>query len=118
MSTRQRLSDEQERMRLEGLRILARIIVRHYLAHPEKYPGRGAQELETSRSTPACPQKASGRKGKAHGEAATDVPITREAQPAGRVGAPRPAQHVAKRTGPPDWTKSRSFTLRFQLALS
>lgn len=46
VSTRQRLSDEQERMRLEGLRILARIIVRHYHAHPEKYPGRGTQEPE------------------------------------------------------------------------
>ena len=47
MSTRQRLSDEQERMRLEGLRILARIIVRHYQAHPEKYAGRAAQEPKT-----------------------------------------------------------------------
>ena len=46
MSTHQRLSDEQERMRLEGLRILARIIVRHYQAHPEKYPGRAAGEQE------------------------------------------------------------------------
>lgn len=34
-------------MRLEGLRILARIIVQHYHAHPEKYPGRAAQEPET-----------------------------------------------------------------------
>ncbi|MDE2669816.1 MAG: hypothetical protein OXI51_09215 [Chloroflexota bacterium] len=46
MSTRQRLSDEQERMRLEGLRILARIIVQHYRAHPEKYAGRAAKEPE------------------------------------------------------------------------
>ncbi|MDE2932285.1 MAG: hypothetical protein OXS47_00275 [Chloroflexota bacterium] len=46
MSTRQHLSDEQERMRLEGLRILARIIVQHYHAHPEKYAGRGAGEGE------------------------------------------------------------------------
>ncbi len=46
MSTKQRLSDEQERMRLEGLRILARIIVRHYQAQPEKYPGRAAGEQE------------------------------------------------------------------------
>ena len=46
MSTRQRLSDEQERMRLEGLRILARIIVRHYQAHPEKYASRAAREPE------------------------------------------------------------------------
>lgn len=47
MSTRQRLSDEQERMRLEGLRILARIIVQHYHAHPEKYAGRGGREPKT-----------------------------------------------------------------------
>ena len=26
---------------MEGLRILARIIARHYLAHPELYPNRG-----------------------------------------------------------------------------
>ena len=46
MSTRQQLSDEQERMRLEGLRILARIIVQHYRAHPEKYPGGAVGERE------------------------------------------------------------------------
>lgn len=46
MSTQQRLSDEQERMRLEGLRILARIIVRHSLAHPEKYPARVVKDQE------------------------------------------------------------------------
>ena len=28
----------QERRRIEGLRILARIIARHYMAHPELYP--------------------------------------------------------------------------------
>ena len=41
MKRQRGLSDEQERMRLEGLRILARIIARHYHANPEKYP-RGA----------------------------------------------------------------------------
>ena len=46
MSTKQQLSDEQERMRLEGLRILARIIARHYLAHPEKYAGSAVEEQE------------------------------------------------------------------------
>ncbi len=44
MSTKQRLSDEQERMRLEGLRILARIIVRHYQAHPEKYASSAGEQ--------------------------------------------------------------------------
>ena len=37
MSKQSALSDEQERMRLEGLRILARIIARHTLAHPDLY---------------------------------------------------------------------------------
>ena len=46
MSTQQQLSDEQERMRLEGLRTLARIIARHYLAHPEKYANNAAEEQE------------------------------------------------------------------------
>ena len=32
MKTTQPLTDEQERMRLEGLRVLARIIARHALA--------------------------------------------------------------------------------------
>ena len=34
MNTQQRPTDEQERMRLDGLRILARIIARHALAQP------------------------------------------------------------------------------------
>ena len=38
MSKQQRLTKSQERRRIEGLRILARIIARHYLAHPELYP--------------------------------------------------------------------------------
>ena len=50
MSTQQRPSDEQEGMRLEGLRTLARIIARHYLAHPEKYGGSaGEQEAPPAR---------------------------------------------------------------------
>ena len=31
------LTDEQEQLRLEGLRTLARIIARHHLAHPDLY---------------------------------------------------------------------------------
>ena len=42
MSKQRRLTRAQERQRLEGLRILARIIARHYLAHPELYPDPGA----------------------------------------------------------------------------
>ncbi len=35
---KQGLTRSQERRRIEGLRILARIIARHYMAHPELYP--------------------------------------------------------------------------------
>ena len=38
MSKKRGLTRSQERRRIEGLRILARIIARHYLAHPELYP--------------------------------------------------------------------------------
>ena len=38
MKKQHRLTDEQEQQRIEGLRILARIIARHYLAHPDLYP--------------------------------------------------------------------------------
>jgi hypothetical protein len=41
VETRRRLGDEQERMRLNGLRILARIIARHARAHPDRYGGAG-----------------------------------------------------------------------------
>lgn len=57
MSTQQRLSDEQERMRLEGLRILARIIARHALAHPEKYPSRDAGEQESPPASAGPPSE-------------------------------------------------------------
>ena len=39
MSKQRKLTRGQERRRIEGLRILARIIARHHLAHPELYPG-------------------------------------------------------------------------------
>jgi len=35
---KRRLTEEQESQRMDGLRILARIIARHYVAHPELYP--------------------------------------------------------------------------------
>ena len=38
MSKKHRLTGEQEEGRIQGLRILARIIARHYLEHPELYP--------------------------------------------------------------------------------
>ena len=42
MSNKRRLTRTQERRRIEGLRTLARIIARHYLAHPELYPSPGS----------------------------------------------------------------------------
>ena len=39
MSRKRRLTQKQERRRIEGLRILARIIARHYLANPHLYQG-------------------------------------------------------------------------------
>ncbi len=38
LSKKRRVTREQERRRIEGLRVLARIIARHYLEHPELYP--------------------------------------------------------------------------------
>ena len=40
MDTQPRMDDEQERMRLDGLRRLARIIARHALTHPDRYTDR------------------------------------------------------------------------------
>ena len=37
MDTQPRMDDELERARLDGLRVLARIIARHALAHPHLY---------------------------------------------------------------------------------
>ena len=41
MNKKRRLNREQERQRLQGLRLLARIIARHYLEHPDLYPAPG-----------------------------------------------------------------------------
>ena len=48
MRSMQRLTDEQEKQRIEGLRILARIIARHYIAHPELYSQGVAEERSLS----------------------------------------------------------------------
>ncbi len=37
MDTQPQMDDERERMRLDGLRALARIIARHALTHPDRY---------------------------------------------------------------------------------
>ena len=48
--SKRKLTDRQERRRIEGLRILARIIARLYLANPHLYPngaaGDGSQSAE------------------------------------------------------------------------
>ena len=41
MSNQSRLTREQENGRTQGLRLLARIIARHYLEHPDLYPAPG-----------------------------------------------------------------------------
>jgi len=38
LSKKRRFTSEQEDGRIQGLRVLARIIARHYLEHPELYP--------------------------------------------------------------------------------
>ena len=50
MSSKQqrRLTPKQERQRIEGLRILARIIARHYLANPELYANGAAGRRDAS----------------------------------------------------------------------
>ena len=40
--SKRKLTDRQERRRIEGLRILARIIARHYLTNPHLYPNGSA----------------------------------------------------------------------------
>ena len=47
---KQRLTAEQERQQTEGLRILARIIARHYFAHPEFYAQRAAEDGPRART--------------------------------------------------------------------
>ena len=57
MSKQRRLTRAQERQRLEGLRILARIIARHYLAHPELYPDPGADGAARPVNEGAAPKE-------------------------------------------------------------
>ena len=57
MSRKLKLTRNQERQRIEGLRILARIIARHYLEHPELYP----QPVDSAEGRAAGGGKATGR---------------------------------------------------------
>lgn len=43
------LTEEQEAQRLEGLRLLARIIARHVRAHPDRYGAREAPRVREER---------------------------------------------------------------------
>ena len=55
LSNKRRLTRTQERRRIEGLRILARIIARHYLAHPELYSSPGVRTGRLPLSTATLP---------------------------------------------------------------
>ena len=56
VNRKRRLTPKQERQRIQGLRILARIIARHYLANPQLYrngsapaDGQPTDGVETAR---------------------------------------------------------------------
>ena len=55
VSSKRKLTPKQERQRIEGLRILARIIARHYLANPHLYrngaAGDGSAPAVNGRTT-------------------------------------------------------------------
>ena len=64
MSNKRRLTRTQERRRIEGLRTLARIIARHYLAHPELYPSPGEDDTAPTRNNGVAGDgKAAGKDG-------------------------------------------------------
>ena len=44
--SKRKLTDRQERQRIEGLQILARIIARHYLANPHLYRNGAVESQE------------------------------------------------------------------------
>jgi hypothetical protein len=54
LSKKRKLTEDQERQRLEGLRILARIIARHYLEHPEAYPTAADTEVAVDGNRPTA----------------------------------------------------------------
>ncbi len=57
MSRKKRLIPAQDHRRVDGLRVLARIIARHYLEHPDLYP-----------DPPGAEGTVPPVKGKAHGD--------------------------------------------------
>ena len=58
--SKRKLTDRQERRRIEGLRILARIIARHYLANPHLYPNGAAPARRLSRPMVGRPLRKEG----------------------------------------------------------
>ncbi|MCY3504975.1 MAG: hypothetical protein OXI51_05150 [Chloroflexota bacterium] len=62
MSTERRQTDHHEELRIEGLRALARVIVRHALANPDREPDP--------------PEESAG------------APVRKAAEPGGEGGAP------------------------------
>ena len=58
MSTERQQTDHHEQLRLEGLRALARVIVRHALANPDQQP----EKRETKAEAPAGDAAERGRK--------------------------------------------------------
>lgn len=59
MSTERRQTDHHEELRIEGLRALARVIVRHALSKPDREPG----PPEESAGAPAREAAEPGSKG-------------------------------------------------------
>ena len=53
---KRRLTAKQERQRIDGLRILARIIARHYLANPHLYHKDAAKDA-TGDESQAAPKE-------------------------------------------------------------
>lgn len=67
METQPRMDDDRERMRLDGLRVLARIIARHVLAHPHLYRDHreGDPAAATATGCDATAKKPTGQDGAA-----------------------------------------------------
>ncbi|MDE2781017.1 MAG: hypothetical protein OXI91_15275 [Chloroflexota bacterium] len=67
MSKKGKLTRSQERRRIEGLRILARIIARHYLSHPELYPSPAGDGAALAINGPDAGDGRASGKGDGHG---------------------------------------------------
>lgn len=61
MREKQQLTEEQDEVRLRGLRLLARIFARHILTPPETYAEGSALGGNASSATNASPARKEGR---------------------------------------------------------